>query len=323
MDISLCFAGCFGLNPNKPSNQAMKGQGENRKPKKLFCSSQGRLFFAHFTADHELSCGLMILRYGLCCGAGEDENEADGEGKRVVDVTKLRALERHLFIEKLIKHIENDNLRLLRKIRNRIDRVGVELPTVEVRYKDLCVEAVCEVVHGKPLPTLWNSVKSMLSVFAKFPGSKSREAKISIIKDFRGTIKPGRMWEDLLFKGAIRESGQIPQVVRRSYLQWTQTREFVPQKTSAYISQLDMHIPEMTVRETLDFSARCQGIGSRADFMLEVSKREKEAGIIPDPDVDTYMKAISVQGLKRTLQTDYILKILGLDICADTLVGDP
>lgn len=40
--------------------------------------------------------------------------------------------------------------------------------------------------------------------------------------------------------------------------------EFVPQKTSAYISQNDLHIPEMTVRETLDFSARCQGIGSRA-----------------------------------------------------------
>lgn len=39
--------------------------------------------------------------------------------------------------------------------------------------------------------------------------------------------------------------------------------EFVPQKTSAYISQYDVHIPEMTVRETLDFSAQCQGIGNR------------------------------------------------------------
>jgi len=40
--------------------------------------------------------------------------------------------------------------------------------------------------------------------------------------------------------------------------------EFIPQKTSAYISQQDLHIPEMTVRETIDFSARCQGVGSRA-----------------------------------------------------------
>lgn len=43
--------------------------------------------------------------------------------------------------------------------------------------------------------------------------------------------------------------------------------EFLPQKTSAYVSQYDLHIPEMTVRETLDFSARCQGVGSRAGWL--------------------------------------------------------
>ncbi|XP_043687306.1 pleiotropic drug resistance protein 3-like [Telopea speciosissima] len=98
--------------------------------------------------------------------------------------------------------------------------------------------------------------------------------------------------------------------------------EFVPQKTSAYISQHDLHIAEMTVRETLDFSACCQGVGSRAEIMMEVSRGEKQAGILPDPDIDTYMKAISVEGTGKTIQTDYILKILGLDICADSLVGD-
>lgn len=39
--------------------------------------------------------------------------------------------------------------------------------------------------------------------------------------------------------------------------------EFVPQKTSTYISQNDSHIGEMTVKETLEFSARCQGVGTR------------------------------------------------------------
>jgi ABC-type multidrug transport system ATPase subunit len=39
--------------------------------------------------------------------------------------------------------------------------------------------------------------------------------------------------------------------------------EFVPERTAAYISQHDLHIGEMTVRETLAFSARCQGVGSR------------------------------------------------------------
>ena len=39
--------------------------------------------------------------------------------------------------------------------------------------------------------------------------------------------------------------------------------EFIPQRTAAYISQHDLHIGEMTVRETLAFSARCQGVGTQ------------------------------------------------------------
>lgn len=35
--------------------------------------------------------------------------------------------------------------------------------------------------------------------------------------------------------------------------------EFCVQRTSAYISQTDNHIAELTVRETFDFAARCQG----------------------------------------------------------------
>uniref|UniRef100_A0A453NPV2 ABC transporter domain-containing protein n=1 Tax=Aegilops tauschii subsp. strangulata TaxID=200361 RepID=A0A453NPV2_AEGTS len=97
--------------------------------------------------------------------------------------------------------------------------------------------------------------------------------------------------------------------------------EFVPQRTSAYIGQHDLHIGEMTVRETLAFSARCQGVGTRYDMLTELSRREKEANIKPDPDIDVYMKAISVEGQESVI-TDYILKILGLEICADTMVGD-
>lgn len=39
--------------------------------------------------------------------------------------------------------------------------------------------------------------------------------------------------------------------------------EFVPQRTAAYISQHDVHIGEMTVRETLAYAARFQGVGYR------------------------------------------------------------
>ncbi|XP_031274838.1 pleiotropic drug resistance protein 3-like isoform X2 [Pistacia vera] len=257
--------------------------------------------------------------------------ETNGEGKRVVDVTKLGPLQKHIFIEKLIKNTEHDNLQLLKKIRKRIDEVGLELPSVEVRYKNLRLEAECEIVQGKPLPTLWNSLKSSFSVLSWLPGSKSTEEKINIINAVSGIIKPGRITLLLGPPGCGKTtllkalSGNLDKSLKATgEIAYNGYRldEFVPQKTSAYISQEDLHIAEMTVRETLDFSAQCQGIGSRADIMMEVSKREKEAGIVPDPDIDTYMKAISVEGVYRTLQTDYVLKILGLDVCADTMVGD-
>lgn len=66
--------------------------------------------------------------------------------------------------------------------------------------------------------------------------------------------------------------------------------EFVPQRSSAYISQHDLHIGEMTVRETLAFSARCQGVGASYEMLAELSRREKDANIKPDPDLDIYMK---------------------------------
>ncbi|KAL1195827.1 ABC transporter G family member 37 [Cardamine amara subsp. amara] len=262
----------------------------------------------------------------------DDGDESMTEkGKRVVDVSKLGAMERHLMIEKLIRHIENDNLKLLKKIRRRIDRVGMELPTIEVRYKSLKVEAECEIVEGKALPTLWNTTKRIFSELVKLTGAKTREAKISILNDVSGIIKPGRLTLLLGPPGCGKTtllkalSGNLENNLKCSgEISYNGYRldEFVPQKTSAYISQYDLHIAEMTVRETVDFSARCQGVGSRTDIMMEVSKREKEKGIIPDTEVDAYMKAISVEGLERSLQTDYILKILGLDICAETLIGD-
>ncbi|KAF3336214.1 pleiotropic drug resistance protein 3-like isoform X1 [Carex littledalei] len=95
--------------------------------------------------------------------------EGEKQGRVPVDVGRLGPIERHLFIESMIKHIEKDNMTLLQKQRRRIDRVNVKQPTIEVRYKNLCVEAECEVVQGKPLPTLLNSLMSTISVQTTIP----------------------------------------------------------------------------------------------------------------------------------------------------------
>ncbi|CDY63360.1 BnaC07g50020D [Brassica napus] len=261
----------------------------------------------------------------LCFGNGDEQGKRNE--RRVMDVSKLEDLDRHLFIDDLIRHVEDDNLRLLQKIKKRIDEVGLELATIEVRFSDLFVEAECEVVYGKPIPTLWNAIASRLSRLMCL----KKEKNISILNGVSGIIRPKRMTlllgppscgkTTLLLALAGRLDPSLKTTGDVSY-NGHLLSEFVPEKTSNYVSQNDLHIPDITVRETLDFSGCFQGTGSRLETMKEISRREKLKGIVPDPDIDAYMKAASIEGSKTNLQTDYILKILGLSFCADTRVGD-
>lgn len=61
----------------------------------------------------------------------ESRRQLRSDSKRVVDVTKLGAFDRRLLIDKLIKHIENDNLQLLQKLRERIERC------IQFNYKNV------------------------------------------------------------------------------------------------------------------------------------------------------------------------------------------
>ncbi|XP_051216581.1 ABC transporter G family member 41 [Lolium perenne] len=257
--------------------------------------------------------------------------KADANGLEPVDVRSMGAAERRELVHTLIADIHKDNLRLLRHQRRRMDRVGVRQPTVEVRWRNVRVEAECQVVDGKPLPTLLNSAISMLSMLTTMLGFKSNQERIHILKDVTGILKPSRMTlllgppgcgKTTLLLALAGKLNRNLKVTGEIDYNGVKLQDFVPEKTAAYIGQYDLHVPEMTVRETLDFSARFQGVGSRAEIMREVIKREKEAGITPDPNIDTFMKAVCVEGLERSLQTDYIMKIMGLDICADVQVGN-
>nr|CAB3468176.1 unnamed protein product [Digitaria exilis] len=260
--------------------------------------------------------------------------EADADDKqqfKEVDVRKLGDGERQEFIERVFRVADEDNQRFLQKLRNRIDRVGIELPTVEVRFEQLTVEAKCH-VGSRALPTLFNTARNIAEGALGLCGLRlGRQATLTILNDVSGVVRPSRM---TLLLGPpssgkttllLALAGKLDPTLRCSgevTYNGFRLGEFVPQKTAAYISQTDVHVGEMTVKETLDFSARCQGVGTKYDLMTELTRREKEAGIRPEPEVDLFMKATSMEGVQSSLQTDYTLRILGLDICADTIVGD-
>ncbi|OAY36963.1 pleiotropic drug resistance protein 1 [Manihot esculenta] len=252
-------------------------------------------------------------------------------GANELDVDNLGFNERKTLLERLVKVAEEDNEKFLLKLKNRLDRVGIEVPTIEVRYEHLNIEAEA-LVGSNALPSFLNFTISiaegLLNYLHIFP---SRKRPLTILNDVSGVIKPSRMTlllgppssgkTTLLLALAGKLDPNLKVSGNVTYNGHT-LNEFIPQRTAAYISQHDLHIGEMTVRETLAFSARCQGVGTQHEMLAELSRREKAANIKPDPDLDFFMKAAATEGQETSVVTDYILKILGLDICADTLVGN-
>ena len=212
------------------------------------------------------------LRTSLMPALGEDDIYSNQILNKEVDVTKLDGDDRQKFIDMVFKVAEQDNERILTKLRNRINRVGIKLPTVEVKYEHLTVKADCY-TGDRSLPSLLNSVRNMgESVLGMVGIQFAKKAQLTILKDVSGIIKPSRMTLLLgppssgkttlllALAGKLDKSLDISgDVTYNGY----RLNEFVPIKTSAYISQNDLHVGIMTVKETLDFSARCQGIGTR------------------------------------------------------------
>jgi hypothetical protein len=127
-----------------------------------------------------------------------------------------------------------------------MDRVGVRPPTVEVRWRDVCVEVECQVVQGKLLPTIWNAIISNLSVCSTMLGLNlnQQQARIRIHSGVSGVVKPSRL--TLLLGPPSYGKTTLLKVLTRmlndASLKVTGDREyngvelkhFVPEKTAAY-----------------------------------------------------------------------------------------
>ncbi|KAI7741346.1 hypothetical protein M8C21_029251, partial [Ambrosia artemisiifolia] len=209
--------------------------------------------------------------------------------------------------------------------------VGISLPTIEVRFQNLKIEADCY-VGDRALPSLPNAARNLFESLLSSVGiNLTKKTKLNILKDVSGMVKPSRMTlllgppssgkTTLLLALAGKLDSSLKAEGEITY-NGHKLNEFEPRKTSAYISQYDVHVGEMTVKETFDFAARCQGVGSKIELLAELARREKQAGIFPEADVDLFMKGTAIEGYESSLVTYYIIRILGLDMCRDTYVGD-
>ncbi|XP_054790659.1 ABC transporter G family member 31-like [Prosopis cineraria] len=263
--------------------------------------------------------------------AGEADDASGTE--KIIDVRKLNRAHRELVVKQALATNDQDNYRLLAGIKERLDRVQLEVPKIEVRYKNLNVEADVQ-IGSRALPTLINSSRDVLeNVITKLRIFRPKRHSLTILNNVSGVIKPKRMTLLLGPPGSGKTSlllalaGKLDSNLKKSgsvTYNGNDLDEFCVQRTSAYISQTDNHIAELTVRETLDFAARCQGASASfaGSYTKQLSHLEKERNIRPSPEIDAFMKASSIGGKKHSVATDYVLKVLGLDICSETIVGN-
>ncbi|XP_076930284.1 ABC transporter G family member 39-like [Bidens hawaiensis] len=210
-------------------------------------------------------------------------------------------------------------------------RASVDTPKIEVRYTNLSVNGDVYVGH-RALPslfnTIFNTIESALGLTGIVPTKKK---KIKILDSVNGIIKPSRLTLLLGPPGGgkttllLALAGKLDHNLKVSgdvsYC-GHQLSEFVPHRTCAYISPHNVHTGEMTVRETLEFSGRCLGAGSRYCVLTNIMKDAKEKRIKLDQDIEAFISAMVVPGQDTSVITNYILKILGLERCADAMVGD-
>ncbi|KAL4610177.1 hypothetical protein ACB092_08G033000 [Castanea dentata] len=253
-------------------------------------------------------------------------------GDETIDVRKLTRSKRELVVKNALATNEQDNYRLLSAMKERFDRVGLVLPKIEVRYENLKVVANVQ-IGSRALPTLINSTRDVIErILTRLRIFRPERHSLTILSNISGEVKPGRMTLLLGPPGCGKSTlllalaGKLDSNLKKSgsiTYNGHKLDDFYVQRTSAYISQTDNHIAELTVRETLDFAARCQGASEGfAGYMQDLARLEKERNIRPSPEIDAFMKASSVGGKKHSVSTDYILKVLGLDVCSETVVGN-
>ncbi|CAI5523375.1 unnamed protein product [Closterium sp. Naga37s-1] len=157
---------------------------------------------------------------------------------------------------------------------------GVSFPRVEVRFEGVSASAKVQ-VGARGLPTLFNQLANSTGVVLR---------ELRLLKDHRrlflaldgcsGIIKPGRMTlllglpgngKSTLLKILARKEERELGVQGEVTYNGRPRSQFVLPRSMAFVPQTDTRIGEMTVRKTLQFSARLQGPGHQSGEFLRMA----------------------------------------------------
>ncbi|VAI10405.1 unnamed protein product [Triticum turgidum subsp. durum] len=208
--------------------------------------------------------------------------------------------------------------------------LGFGAEKVEVRFEELTVEADVHVGH-RALPTLLNCAVNAAQKLATCSHMcTTRKKPIKVINGVSGAINPSRMTLLLGAPGSGKTTflkalaGKLDSSLKlggKVMYNGEEVNSSTPQYLHAYISQYDLHHAEMTVREMIDFSSKMLGTNNEFGTLGQGMGRKNGDINKVDQYLGTSMKATTF-GEGSNLTTNYIIKILGLSECADTLVGD-
>ncbi|KAJ6750738.1 hypothetical protein OIU85_001290 [Salix viminalis] len=122
-----------------------------------------------------------------------DRSGGYGEREEMIDVRRLDRHKRELVVKKALDTNAQDNHKLLSAIKERLDRVGIEVPKVEVRFENLNISAKVQ-TGSRALPTLINVARDLgEGLLTKLGIFRAKRFPLTILNDISGAVKPGRM----------------------------------------------------------------------------------------------------------------------------------
>ncbi|KXZ55191.1 hypothetical protein GPECTOR_3g336 [Gonium pectorale] len=122
---------------------------------------------------------------------------------------------------------------------------------------------------------------------------------------------PVAEYNGLRVRGCVRYNG-MP----------TNGSEFQVARAAAYVGQTENNLPELTVGETLEFAAKCQGAEAAKRLIDLLREREAAAGIQPDDADLDHLLGMTHGPNTSAVVVQLVARMLGIDHVLDTLVGN-